>query len=367
MRIVSPQDPGFLGRTSHVAILKESPGSISLNSEKAYVATAMPAEPILSGIGSRRLEDAVAVLRLLRSLPLFERILLRWAEFEMYTSMIEYFVGECTRSVKADLVAVTDLALDDILEHQAKRLFKNTCNRPTIPSTCTMAEFQNLFTGASLRWEAIGVLFTACGLICCALDPSDSVLRNPSVDKHALLQRLYEASSSCISFCEAAGALSDLGLWLHAEHTSLGSQILGYTHYLVWNHLGATANHIVSQGLHISSGADSDTPPWLVEMRRRGVACVYVLDKVLCRFCGRPPQLSQRYCTIPVPLDIGASDLAELATGTPLNSIAGSGWNIKGPQEKAYLRCLVMSSRLTEEVLELSLGPAQDDLQSRVL
>jgi chromatin structure-remodeling complex subunit RSC3/30 len=367
MRIVSPQDPGFLGRTSHTAILREDLSGIALNAEEPYLGVVDSTEPLISGIGSRRLEEAVAVLRLLRSFDLFERVLLTWTEFEMYTSMIEYFVADCTRSVKADLIAVTDLASDDVLEHKAKCLFENTCHRPTIPRTCTMDEFQKFFTGASMRWETVGVLFTACGIICCALAPSDPIFRTSSLDKHGLLRRLYEASSASLSFCEAAGALSDLGLWLHIEHTRLSSQVLGYTHYLVWNHLGATTNHIVSQGLHINTEMDSGTPPWLVEMRRRGVACVYVFDKVLCRFCGRPPRLSQRYCTIHVPLDIAVSDLAELATGAPLNSISGSGWNIKGPQEKAYLRCLVMSSRLTEEVLELSLGPPQSDLQSRVV
>lgn len=371
IRLVSPLDPGFQGPTSYSAILTENRDEadwgLILHSPATGVGSNSPTDFDISLIGSRRMRQALAVLELLHSFSMFEEMLGEYHEFEIYTSMIEYFVPSCVDSVRRDIVQAGVLNSPDAQRRTAEVLFQNTCKPVMIAPTCNLADYSNLFTGPSLRWETLAVFFTACGLVCCHWTPRHSTRDNPVKDKYKLLRQLFEASSACVSFCEDAGPLSDLGLWAHYEHVVLSCQVLGYTHYLVWNHAGATTNHIIAQGLHLDSEPGAAIPLWLVEMRRRGVACAYVLDKHFSRLCGRPPRLSQRYCSIHLPRDLEPLQLTAVgitsATSSPENAVNGS--KNDGPHQKPYLRCLVMCSKIAEEALELSLGPLQDNLQSR--
>jgi hypothetical protein len=369
MRLIMPEDPGFLGSTSSLAILTETVEDTELVPilQSTAILNTNRTDLDITRIGSRRMKQALDVVELLRHFVIFEDLLVKYSQFEFYTSMIDCFVGECLVSVRTDLVGAGALESKNSLKATVERLFQNTCKSVPIPLTCTLEDFSQSFTGTMLRWETLAVFFTACGLVSCIWTSSHPAIQDVFKDQQNMLRQLLEASSACVSFCEDSGPLSDLGLWVHYEHVVLSCQVLGYTHYLVWNHMGATTNHIIAQGRHIDNESDDNCPPWLLEMRRRGVACAYVVDKLFCRLYGRPPRLSQRYCSIHIPLDVGTSQLvAEGFLPAALQpDIRAGGWDVHGPHEKSYLRCLVMCSKITEEALELSLGPSQDNLQSR--
>jgi hypothetical protein len=316
---------------------------------------------------SQRIDKAVYVLKLLRHFDLFQKVLARRDEFELYTSMTKHFVHACTASVRQDIVEVTDLDSEEHLKRIADRLFRNTRKPVSISRDCTLAEYSTFFTKDLLRWEPVAVMFTACGFLASFLPAWEPIFGGYHGGKHTLLLQLLEASSACILFCENGGSLSDLGLWVHYEHNLFMSQVLGYTNNTVWRHIGETVTHFVARGLHIDNGANDHIPQWLVEMRRRAFACTYVMDKLFCMFCGRPPRLSQRYCSIHIPLDLEVSDLVPDGHGleAAMSNIAPSGWNTQGPKGRSYLRCLVMCCKITEDALELSLGPSRHNLQSR--
>ncbi len=184
------------------------------------------------------------------------------------------------------------------------------------------------------------------------------------------MHRLLEASNACISFCEDAGHLSDAGMWLTLENCTYASQVLGDAHYLVWRKVGDLSTAIFAQGLHQQDKGTSNLPFWLVEMRRRTFGTAYSIDKLLCTFVGRPPRISQRYCTIVLPLDLEYSELmlegADLDRA--LSNIDEDGWNRSTKTRKSvYQRCFVLAAMLREEVLELSLGPVQENLMDKSL
>ena len=110
----------------------------------------------------------------------------------------------------------------------------------------------------------------------------------------------------------------------------------------------------------------AEVPFWLVESRRKALADAYAVDKMICTFVGRPPRISKRYCTIEAPLDIhiGDYDLEGEELRKKLSQLDPSGWRYDTPHvEMSYhVRALLFSSLIREEILELSLGPYQENI-----
>jgi len=136
--------------------------------------------------------------------------------------------------------------------------------------------------------------------------------------------------------------------------------------YQVWRRVGDLSTAIFALGLHQDLQPSSQHPFWLVEMRRRGLALAYAVDKALCTFVGRPPRISRRYCSIRIPLDLTFDELAleDAALEEVLSRIDVNGWYTgDGHRKSSYVRCFVMINLIREDILELSLGPPQADIK----
>ncbi len=80
----------------------------------------------------------------------------------------------------------------------------------------------------------------------------------------------------------------------------------------------------------------------------------------MATFVGRPPRISRRYCSIQVPLDIDVADLAlpEDALNAKISQLDANGWRHDGTMRRsAYMRTFLITSRVREDILEISLGP----------
>lgn len=80
----------------------------------------------------------------------------------------------------------------------------------------------------------------------------------------------------------------------------------------------------------------------------------------MATFVGRPPRISRRYCSIQVPLDIEVSDLAlnEDDLQAKVSQLDANGWFHDGTMRRsAYMRTFLITSRIREDILEISLGP----------
>ena len=195
-----------------------------------------------------------------------------------------------------------------------------------------------------------------------------SYRESPSSLTTEQMYRLLEVSNACVSFCEDAGQLSDAGVWLTLENCIYASQVLGDAHYLVWRKVGDLSTAIFAQGLHQEGKDTSNLPFWLIEMRRRALGEAYSIDKLLCTFVGRPPRISQRYCTIVPPMDVEYSELLlnDSNLENTISNIDENGWRKSEKVRKSvYQRCIVLSSMLREEILELSLGPFQENMMEK--
>ena len=96
------------------------------------------------------------------------------------------------------------------------------------------------------------------------------------------------------------------------------------------------------------------------EFRRRLFCYVFICDKQLATFMGRPPGLSRRYTTCRIPLDL--SDDETMAEGKELEAIKSkldsNGWSTSGRiYPSTVCRAWMFMSLIRDEILEVSLGP----------
>lgn len=116
--------------------------------------------------------------------------------------------------------------------------------------------------------------------------------------------------------------------------------------------------------MHVNSSPD--TTSFLTEVRRRLFAHVFVVDKNGAILTGRPPRLSHRYCSTPLPLDV--SDEVVMAMPGNLVSVEGVasdlvdayGWNTQGAVYRTTLiRARNLFSQIRDEILEIALSVSQ--------
>ena len=99
------------------------------------------------------------------------------------------------------------------------------------------------------------------------------------------------------------------------------------------------------------------------QVKRRLFAVAYLVDKSAAIFTGRPPLLSRRYCSTPLPLDIGDDVLldAHVDPSTWLSTVNSDGWNVENKLSNAtILRARGLISYIRDEILEMTLGIGQD-------
>lgn len=369
---MQPKGPGFLGSTSYRAALTEEldhTGLTNLLADCSAEHTEVAIQDQNSDSSAWRVNDAMSVFGCLKHFPVLETLASKWHLYYRSSSMIDFFTEDCVRSVKEDLLDNGSLATSPAMRITVEKIFRNTSRPVLVSKSLRMSDYVKLFTGATLRWEALAVFFLACGFCCHSVRSTDvSFVGSPThgqLDRSALLKELLSASTTCVSLCEDLGNLSDLGLWSCHGVNILTSKVLGDSHPLVWRQGNDVSVHVVSRGLHSENERGlRQIPFWLIEMRRRALANIYATDKLLSTFFGRPPRLSQRYCTIHIPLDLELRELSldDEDLREKMSSIGMDGWNQKHSERSGFLRCFILSSRLRENVLELSLGPRPDGL-----
>jgi hypothetical protein len=128
----------------------------------------------------------------------------------------------------------------------------------------------------------------------------------------------------------------------------------GLSAWRLHNDLIGTA---VAYGLHCYQGSLKVTIQ--SEITKRLSACIFWSDKEMSMFTGRPPSLSHRYYSCPLPLDL--NDEALMAGGEVLedeiNRLDENGWNTHGLIfESTICRMMVICALIRDEIMELFIG-----------
>jgi hypothetical protein len=128
-------------------------------------------------------------------------------------------------------------------------------------------------------------------------------------------------------------------------------------------------NAVTSIGLHSEPAKEEYEARFVRAQRRRmAYAAIYILDKTLSTFTGRPPLLHQRYSDALPPFDLTDEEvlLLDPERETAMASLNFGGWNRFGRVcPTSFLRAQLLVARAREDVLEIMLGfPDNVDIDS---
>lgn len=118
-------------------------------------------------------------------------------------------------------------------------------------------------------------------------------------------------------------------------------------------------------GLHTSSKPENDAAI-STQIKRRLFASVFKVDKLLATFAGRPPLLSHRFCSTPLPLDLSDEELLQ-PSQEAIMSLNAQGWNTAGTvHHTTILRARTMIAFTRDAILEIALRSAVDGCEKKL-
>ncbi|KAK2594915.1 hypothetical protein QQS21_007363 [Conoideocrella luteorostrata] len=221
------------------------------------------------------------------------------------------------------------------------------------------------FSGSNLRWEAVGIMF-----ICAAFAEFSA---SPSTDARSRIAQYTEYCSACITLANMGGSSSSLMLFLLYKRSVLHACMHGETSLPYWKFHAETVAMLTFSGLHDDQPRDSfaapSEPMISMEARRRVRCQIFIVDKFLATFVGRPPLLTRRFCSMKLPLDLDETALLsdKKTFRGHLQRLDSDGWNVDGKfHSSTLLRIRMMVALIRDEILEIGLAqnesPSIDDI-----
>jgi Fungal specific transcription factor domain len=350
--------PGFLGSTSFSSVYQglqtlhpELPGNGD--------ATHSRRENFYSYDRDSKIRNGAACLSLLQNMPAYDPLLRKWRLGAKLYMTAPWLVA-CDSSMRTevyDLLGTSD-EMDEQLLRISARIFANTLRPLDLQRGCTLDQYGDKFTGENLRWEAVGIFFSAVGFAAMVVEDVGAE-PNSSEKRYVLAKQMLEASDTCISFCEEFQQLTDPEMWLVCDNLHMCTLVEGDASYHTWRRLGNLISACVAKGLHGEIEVSADVPFWMSELRKRLFASTYIFDKTISNFLGRPPRLPRKYCTMQLPLDLELNHLRlpDTELEDVVNRLDQHGWNTDTSLGgMVWIRCHFILSMICEDVLELALA-----------
>ncbi|KJX95955.1 transcription factor C6 like protein [Zymoseptoria brevis] len=238
-----------------------------------------------------------------------------------------------------------------VLNPLACQILSSTAFKFSIPPACTVAEFIAIYTGANLRLETIALVYSLAARTDLMGRKSDE--RNK--EKEELVTALLRNAAFCVSLARDIGPeMNDVLMWASYESFRLQLSFYGETHPVVYRGWSEVTTDLYALGIHRESFNSANVPPFMAETRRRTYHYAYQFDKFISTLFNRPPRISKRYTTTPLPLDWSDDEL--------LGSIEGldqacarleDGWNAqKYITSTTWIRVRSMLGHYREDYLE---------------
>lgn len=226
-------------------------------------------------------------------------------------------------------------------------------------------------TGSNLRWETVGLIFCAAGLMAGSFSQWDTVFANRDgivENRWDIAKTMLRLVNKCIGFCRDAGCCNDLLAFLLFESTLLLERVQGCSSPAAWLRMGETCDMAVMLGFHRQKQVDSVTPFYLCELRIRLVQQIYSHDKFLATYLGRPPRLSYRHCAIQLANDFSDDDMCSesVASGEGPRQLKQAIHDPICHSRSFWRRLWVPHAVIREDILEIALRLSDDDLNDRV-
>ncbi|CZR35699.1 uncharacterized protein FPRO_00178 [Fusarium proliferatum ET1] len=277
--------PGYLGFTSHNAVFEETRNSLSLV-HGPPVGVVEPRAP-----RGRSVIDLPAHLRemslyVLRCLPQSQHDVMAHRLHCLTDGWIFRAIQEIIDTLHKDWGRYLSSRDDADLDVVARHISNNTA-RPWRDEHSSAKAWTDQFTGSNIRWESVGLIWTYWD-------------GSPSFDAPVVVKCL----GYCIELARHFTPGNDIMLYLCYRRVTTESLVSGDAGLTCWRYFAETVALLTFLGRHVGSEDTNYMPSLCSEHRRRITARVFNIDKVLVSFTGRPPLLSRRFFSSPLPLDL---------------------------------------------------------------
>jgi hypothetical protein len=362
--VISPL--GFLGESSASAVVAELIDSMGeIQTEAVYAHGG-------DNITEAMVQKGATVLYHLQGLEARLEEFHAWMRvgdgYLLFSKAYEVFISELWHYLRTTL---QDVPQGQRLQHLSRLVWRNTYKQMHVSASTTIEDWARQATGSNLRWETVGLLFSAVGLRVSGAVFTENYTALEDARPNGrmdMVNTMLSLVDECIDLSKKCGSCSDLFACLVYECSPLVEWVRGDVSAEAWVRFGEVCNIAVELGLHKEKHVDARTPFFLCELRIRLFGSIYVHDKYVSTYLGRPPRISHRHCVIQLPTDLSddevCSSQAELVrTLAKLNS----GFASSGKLGRATLRrAAIAHFIIREEVLEIVLGNPQDDVNNRM-
>jgi hypothetical protein len=362
--VISPL--GFLGESSSSAVVAELIDSMGETQTEAVYAHAE------DKITEAMVQRGAAILHHLKGLEDQLAAFQAWTHVEdgylIFSQAYDVFLTGLWKYLGTTLQSIPPAQR---LQHLSRLVWRNTYKPINVTSDTTIEEWANQATGENLRWETVGLLFSAVGLRTSGAtyteEYSHQDIRHPN-GRTKTAKAMLRLEDECIDICRECGSCSDLLACLLYQRSPLVEWVRGDVSAEAWARFGEVCNIAVELGLHKEKLVNARTPFFLCELRIRLFEMIYVHDKYVSTYLGRPPRISYRHCFIQLPTDLSdkevCSSQAELVK--TLANLNG-GYATSGRLSRATVRrASTEHFIIREEILEIVLGNPQEDVSIRI-
>ncbi|KAL9111093.1 MAG: hypothetical protein Q9187_007973, partial [Circinaria calcarea] len=343
--ILMKESSGFYGPTSFASIFLENQGNFSSTldnvGEDGEEGTREPWHPtFVNGIpathaqASIRLDMGIRILGQLPSQDICRRLIQThyWPTTPIPHHTLTEYIITSTWSVYGNYLQEQRDSRG--LGIMAKQVFLNE-QVPLQPNESSIKYLES-FTGHNLRWETIGLMFTFFGIAALALNDRDKLFATQPEEMNNRMKFaicMKQCSEACMVLCDHTDTINDIVLCLLSRLLTLQSTIDGDTSYLLWRRHGELVAALTALGIHREVDPGAASVSLFSELRKRLFIAVYINDKAISSFSGRPPLLSRRYTTCQLPLDLSdqclmAEDMEEMRR--EVSQLDEHGWNVHG-------------------------------------
>lgn len=225
--------PGYLGSTSFSAVYQEDTSLNDLRDCSYHQGTshgAPAAKRLYMPNRDHQVKKGMSVLAAFVEHSNLEFWMTVWQQHYDSVTIMGPFASALKVSVGAYLYGaisqVQSSEIEGLLAQKSAEIYRNSMVEFRIPEGCTIDQYGAILADPQrLRWDALGLYFTAVGLGATHSNEADS--RTAIEERRRLAKTMLEASDTCLSLCEELGQMTDAEVFLSCENAHLASLVEG--------------------------------------------------------------------------------------------------------------------------------------------
>ena len=201
---------GFLGSSSYSGIFDQINGSLHVSETRNIPVSAAHTLPVSEDLVRRGAD----ILFHLRDIEILDCLLQKWLAIGDGYLIFAPIYHSWMREIKEQLAPILSrVSSPEDFRDMSTMLWRNTRMPVLVNGSITARDFAQHTAGQYLRWEVVGLLFSAVGIVSGSLNGRDAVFgsrRNSLNDRSTTVRVMLNLVNRCIDFCKVCSSHNDL-------------------------------------------------------------------------------------------------------------------------------------------------------------